>query len=149
MLKPSAEDNDQLFVSLITFIRQYFPDLEDRVSLSVVNSRPRDALLRLREYGASDGQTGFATFDEEAKHAYMNRFCPETYQKWRSWPNKKKTLLASLFIGDTEVENGETLLVEPDFDDMETIFYWMCEQFVDKVPGPTLRQKFFRWISHE
>ena len=140
MLSPDVEENDQLFASFITYLKKYFPGLIDRMSLGIIVSKPEQSLRRLQEYGSTDGDTGFATFDEDAIQAYLNRFCGETHEIWMDWP-EEKTLLSPLRLGDIEMMNGEPRLVDPDFRHIEQIFFWMFKQFTGKEPGATLWQK--------
>lgn len=141
MLSPDVEENDQLFTSFMGYLEKYFPSLVARMSLGVIVSKPEESLNRLRTYGSSDGQTSFGSLDEEALLSYVNRFCGETFQIWHNWNDAKKTLLAPLSLGGVEEIQGEPRLVEPDFRDIEEIFFWLVEQFTGKAPGPTLMQK--------
>lgn len=141
MLSPDIEENDQLFASFITYLKKNFPGLINRMSLGVVVSKPEASLDRLRQYGATDGETGFAKFNGDALMAYMNRFCGETYQVWMDWPDESKTLLAPLHLGQVEQIDGEPRLVEPSFLHIEQIFFWIFRQFTNKSPGPTLWQR--------
>ena len=141
MLNPDVEENDQLFASFLDYLKRFYPDVIDRMSLGVVVTKPETSLQRLREYGAADGSTGFAKLDDDALMAYLNRFCGETYQNWLDWPDEKRTLLAKLNLGTIKEIQGEMRLIEPDFGDIEEIFLWIFEQFAKKRPGPTLLQK--------
>jgi len=141
MLSPDIEENDQLFASLVAYLKKTFPGLTDRMSLAVIISKPEESLVRLQEFGSSDGQTGYASFTEAAQRDYLNRFCGETYQLWQHWPHPQRTLLSPLHLGRIEVDGGEPRLIQPDFTHIEGIMFWLIEQFEGKSPGPTFFQR--------
>ncbi|MCE6957856.1 hypothetical protein LAZ40_02135 [Cereibacter sphaeroides] len=137
MLHPDVEENDKLFPSLITYLDKEFPGLRSRLSLGVIISKPEASLQRLRTYGSVDGRFDYDTLDELALEDYLNRFCGETYQIWRDWPGKDRTLLAPLHLGEIDTKGEEPLLVRPDYRHIEAIFHWIVEQFTGQRPGPT------------
>ena len=141
MLNPDVEENDQLFASFMSYLENNFSGLHERMSLGVIVTKPEDSLRRLQTYGAPDGIRNFPQLDTEALLTYVNRFCGETYQIWDNWPEPKKTLVSPLYLGETEMIEGEPRLVKPDFRHIEQIFFWVFEQFTGKCPGPTLWQR--------
>jgi len=141
MLSPDVEENDQLFASFIAYLNKNCPGLTDRISLAMIISKPQESLARLQAFGATDGQTGYASFTEEALCDYVNRFCGETYQLWDNWPQPQKTLLAPLYLGEIDMIDGEPRLVQQDFTHIEQILFWLVEQFEGKQPGPTFFQR--------
>jgi len=141
MLHPDVEENDKLFPSFISYLDKEFPGIRDRMSLGIIVSKPEASLRRLRDYGSADGRFDYERFDTDALEDYLNRFCGETYQIWRDWPNQKRTLLAPLYIGEIREREGEAQLVAPDFNHIEQIFFWIIEQFSGKRPGATFGQK--------
>ncbi|MBC6441277.1 MAG: hypothetical protein GDA49_12900 [Rhodospirillales bacterium] len=147
MLSPDIEENDKLFASFMTYLKKNFRGLLDRISLAVVISKPKESLERLREFGASDGQTVYDKLDKDALLDYLNRFCGETYQIWDHWPEPKKTLLSPLHLGELDMSGGELRLVKPSFRHIEEILFWLIEQFEGKRPGPTLFQRILGRVN--
>lgn len=149
MINPEDEQNDKLFASFFSYVDARYPGLKDRMSLLVIISKPHLAHQRLIEYGSIDGRRAFDQFDGAAIMAFLARFCPETYQKWESWPDHNKTMLAQLHLGNVEQNGLEMILTDPEYDDIQSIFLWLFEQFTGTRPGPTFWQKLRGHVDWE
>ena len=146
MLHPDSElqKNDKLFASFLDYIRLNHPDAQERISLGIIVSHPDEALEFLRKDGSLDGRHNYDGWDADALHDYAARYCGETYQKWERWPGgQKKTILAKFYLGEI---NDQKVLIDRSFDNMESIFSWLYEQFTGKRLRPTLWKRVKAWF---
>lgn len=141
MINPDVTGNDQLFASLMSYLDHNFPGFRDRMSIGIILTKPQACLGRLREFGSSSNRHNFQRLDGEAQMAYLNRFCGQTYQIWKNWPDPRKKLLSPLHLGEIETIEGEPRLRDPDYHHIEQIFFWIVEQFTGQRPGPTFWQR--------
>lgn len=144
IIQPDDELNDNLFGSFMGYLDRVYPGIKNRMSLSIVVSKPHETLRKLQRYGDMQGRTEYHQLDAQALEAYVDRFAHEAYMAYRNWPDPKRVLLTPLYIGEIESEGGEPILKRPDFADISTIFGWVYNQFTGKHLGPTWFQKLFR-----
>ena len=142
MINPDVPRNDRLFSGLMAYLDHNFPGFRDRMSLGIILSKPEACLEELRKFHSADNRQDFRRLDGDAQAAYLNRFCGETYQIWRNWPEPKRTLLSPLHLGEITTIQGEQRLKDPNYHHVEQIFFWIVEQFTGQRPGPTWWQRF-------
>lgn len=147
MLHPEHELNDNLFASFLSYLDRIHPGSRSRMSLAVIVSNPEKSIEKLRKYGDAEGRTDYLEINDASLNAYVDTFAPETYQALKDWPDKKRTLLTCLEIGEIKREGGEQILEDPDFRDIDYIYSWVYNQFTGKKLGPTMFQRLFGGMS--
>lgn len=147
MLHPEHEENDNLFASFLSYLDRIHPGIRSRMSLAIIVVNPEKSMEKLRQFGDAEGRKNYMEINDAALHTYVDAFAGESYQALTDWPDKKRTLLTCLEIGEIKRERGEQILEDPDFGDIEEIYRWIYNQFTGKRLGPTLLQRIFGAVS--
>lgn len=143
MLHPDDERNDNLFASFMSYLDRIHPGIKSRMSIAIIVSKPEESLRKLQTFGDREGRTDYFEFDDAALHAYVDAFASEAYQTFRSWPEQRRSLMCSLYIGKIDREAGEAILRKPDYENIAGIFGWIYTQFTGKRLGLTFWQRAF------
>jgi len=142
----TAQQDDQLFDNLFTYLDINFPRLRDQISLGVVISKPESSLAIFKKN--CPGYSHHAYLKGDLCEDYLERMTPRLFHTLNSWANQEKIKIMTMSLGEIEYDShqGTELLVRKDFNDVQKTFGWIYKQFSGEALGLTWWQKMFKWI---